>query len=61
VTNQIFIESAKNVKDAYFGPKHSIADTIIKEEVTNMEMQNKPPEAAWKDAMKRVNRELLLY
>lgn len=61
VTNLIFIESAKNVKDAYFGPKHTIADTIIKQEVTNMEMQKKPPEVAWQDAMKRVNRELLLY
>lgn len=60
-TNEIFIESAKHVKDQYSGPKFSIADSITKEEVSNMETQNKPLEEAWNDAIKRVNKELLLY
>ncbi|PZE19251.1 ABC transporter substrate-binding protein [Paenibacillus xerothermodurans] len=60
-TNKIFSESAKNVKPAYFGPKNSIADTIVRQEINNVETQNKPPEAAWNDAISRVNQELLLY
>lgn len=60
-TNDIFIESAKNVKVQYSGPKFTIADTIAREEVANIETQNKPLEKAWSDMIQRTNKELLLY
>lgn len=60
-TNEIFIESARNVKAAYFGPKHSIADSIFKQELSGVEKQGKSPDEAWRNALKRIEKELLLY
>lgn len=59
--NEIFIESAKNVKSAYRGPKFSIANSVFGSELTAVERQNVPPDRAWGDAIRQINKELLLY
>jgi cellobiose transport system substrate-binding protein len=60
-TNEIFKESAKNVKTAYRGPKFSIANSVFGDLLSTVEKQNADPEQTWKEAIKRINKELLLY
>lgn len=60
-TNEIFIEAAKNVKESYFGPKYSIANSIFQEELSTVEKKIKSSEQAWQDILQRVQKELLLY
>ncbi|CAM3370844.1 extracellular solute-binding protein [Marinicrinis lubricantis] len=60
-TNEYFIESALNIQAAYFGPKHSIARSIFDQGIDSMDKQNASPDKAWKDALERIEKELLLY
>jgi cellobiose transport system substrate-binding protein len=57
-TNEVFMESAKNVKPAFFGSDFSIADTIFKEELSLVAKQDKDPDQAWQDAIDKINKEL---
>ena len=57
-TTEIFAESAKNVKEAYRGPKESIVFTAFRDELDLVKIKNKDPEKAWKDALAKIERDL---
>ncbi|WP_076358955.1 ABC transporter substrate-binding protein [Paenibacillus sp. RUD330] len=58
-TGEIFSESARNVKPAYFGGKYSNVNGIVGRELTSVALQGKNPDKAWKDAISRIKKELL--
>lgn len=57
-TTEVFAESAKNVKEAYRGPKESIVSTAFRDELDLVKVKNKDPEKAWKDALDKIDRDL---
>lgn len=59
VTGEIFSESARNVKPAYFGTKYANLNGIVGRELSTVAIQGKDPDKAWEDALSRVKKELL--
>lgn len=59
VTGEIFSESARNVKPAYYGTKYANLNGIVGRELSSVAIQGKNPEKAWEDALSRVKKELL--
>ncbi|MCJ8014837.1 ABC transporter substrate-binding protein [Paenibacillus sp. KQZ6P-2] len=57
-TGEIFTESARNVKPAYFGSKFGNVNGIVSRELQSVAL-GKDPDTAWNDALKRVKKELL--
>jgi len=57
-TTDIFVESAKNVKEAYKGSKESIVLLAFLDELNLVATQDKDPEKAWKDALEMIKRNL---
>ncbi|MWV43161.1 extracellular solute-binding protein [Paenibacillus sp. HJL G12] len=57
-TGDIFTESARNVKPAYFGSKYANLNGIVSRELQSVAL-GKNPDAAWDAALKRVKKELL--
>ncbi|QJC50522.1 extracellular solute-binding protein [Paenibacillus albicereus] len=58
-TGEIFAESARNVKPAYFGGKYTNVNGIALRELTSVVLQGKNPDKAWNDAQNRIQKELL--
>lgn len=58
-TGEIFTESARNVKPAYFGAKYANINGIVTRELSMVALQGKNSEKAWEDALNRVKKELL--
>lgn len=58
-TGEIFTESARNVKPAYFGSKYANLNGIVSRQLQSVALQGKNPEEAWKAALARVKKELL--
>lgn len=58
-TGEIFTESARNVKPAYFGPKYANINGIVNRQLQSVALQGKDPDEAWEDALARVKKELL--
>lgn len=54
----VFAASAKNYPGAYFSPFDSIINEPIVAELINVEVAAKPPDQAWNDAQRRIEREL---
>ncbi|WP_274363159.1 ABC transporter substrate-binding protein [Paenibacillus thermotolerans] len=57
-TGNIFAESARNVKVAYFGERYPSIHGIMTRYLSNIANQNLDPDQSWSDAIKRVEREL---
>lgn len=57
-TGDIFTESARGVKPAYFGTKYANLNGIVSRELQAVAL-GKNPETAWNAALKRVKKELL--
>ncbi|ASN04314.1 ABC transporter substrate-binding protein [Virgibacillus necropolis] len=51
--NEYFIEAAENIEYVYRDPRDSAAFTIFTDEIHLVESQNKDPEEAWNDAVKK--------
>ncbi len=58
-TGEVFSESARNVKPAYFGGKFANVNGIVNRELSSVALQGKNPDKAWEDALARVKKELL--
>ncbi|MBW7457064.1 extracellular solute-binding protein, partial [Paenibacillus sepulcri] len=58
-TGEIFTESARNVKPAYFGSKYANLNGIVSRQLQSVALQGKNPDVAWKAALARVKKELL--
>lgn len=58
-TGQIFAESARGVKPAYFGDKFTNLNGIALRELNSVALQGKDPDKAWRDALSRIRKELL--
>lgn len=58
-TGEVFSESARNVKPAYFGGKFANVNGIVNRELSSVALQGKNPDKAWADALARVKKELL--
>jgi cellobiose transport system substrate-binding protein len=58
-TGEIFSESARNVKPAYFGSKYANLNGIVSRQLQSVALQGKNPDEAWKAALARVKKELL--
>ncbi|WP_054027486.1 ABC transporter substrate-binding protein [Bacillus sp. FJAT-28004] len=58
-TGEIFTESARNVKPAYFGPKYANINGIVNRQLQSVALQGKDPDEAWEDVLARVKKELL--
>ncbi|MDR9855106.1 extracellular solute-binding protein [Paenibacillus sp. VCA1] len=59
VTGEIFSESARHVKPAYFGTKYANLNGIVSRELSAVAIQGKNSDQAWEDALSRVKKELL--
>ncbi|WP_136605007.1 ABC transporter substrate-binding protein [Paenibacillus dokdonensis] len=57
-TGEIFTESARNVKPAYFGSKYANLNGIVTRELQSVSL-GKDPNTAWDAALKRLKKELL--
>ncbi|QUW21524.1 carbohydrate ABC transporter substrate-binding protein [Sporosarcina sp. Marseille-Q4063] len=57
-TTEIFVESAKNVKEAHRGPKESIVFSAFSDELDLVKVKKKDPEKAWKDAIEKIKRDI---
>ncbi|HEY6739365.1 MAG TPA: extracellular solute-binding protein [Actinopolymorphaceae bacterium] len=58
VINDVFGESARNVKPVYMSPYDDIITTALNTQLTNVWSQGKDPERAWKDGQSEVQRQL---
>jgi cellobiose transport system substrate-binding protein len=58
-TGEIFTESARNVKPAYFGPKYQNINGIVNRQLQSVALQGKDPDKAWGDSVARIKKELL--
>ncbi|UVI30614.1 ABC transporter substrate-binding protein [Paenibacillus spongiae] len=58
-TGEVFTESARNVKPAYFGPKYANLNGIVNRQLQSVALQGKNPDQAWEDALARIKKELL--
>lgn len=58
VINDVFGESALNVRPVYLSPYDSRIDTAFNDQITNLWATGKDPERAWRDALDEVNRQL---
>ncbi|MGM1049493.1 MAG: ABC transporter substrate-binding protein [Bacillota bacterium] len=58
-TGEIFTESALNVQSAYFGGRFGNVNGIVNRELQSVALEDKDPDKAWEDALKRVKKELL--
>lgn len=54
----IFYDSAKQVLTTYFSPLEAAVTTAFTDELTNVEVAGKDPDAAWSDAVATANRQL---
>ncbi|WP_157764792.1 ABC transporter substrate-binding protein [Solibacillus sp. R5-41] len=57
-TSEVFVESAKNVKEAFRGTKETIVSTAFRDELDLVATENKDPEKAWQDALDKIARDL---
>jgi cellobiose transport system substrate-binding protein len=58
-TGEIFSESARNVRPAYFGPKYQNINGIVNRQLQTVALQGKDPDKAWEDSVARIKKELL--
>jgi cellobiose transport system substrate-binding protein len=57
-TTEVFGESAKHVKPAYFSPDDDIINTVYQQQITNIDTQNANPHRAWQATLHEVQRAL---